>query len=151
MNGWAEIRLNLIELMDFLIKSLEFPGCWVVRHLYCQGPVSIPGPGTKIPQGTWNNQKKLTEELPWGPHHACHHCLLPPTPGPKRGQGVGVGVGKCLERAWQICLSGVALDPQGTWVCSRPDHAWASSRTWSSSCRVVGSRQWSTWFLQTWR
>ena len=26
MNGWAEIRLNLIELMDFLIKSLEFPG-----------------------------------------------------------------------------------------------------------------------------
>lgn len=26
VHGWAEIRLNLIKLMDFLIKSLEFPG-----------------------------------------------------------------------------------------------------------------------------
>uniref|UniRef100_A0AAA9TK39 DNA repair protein RAD51 homolog 4 n=1 Tax=Bos taurus TaxID=9913 RepID=A0AAA9TK39_BOVIN len=45
----------------------------------------------------------------------------------------------------------VAPGPQGTWACSGRDCARASPRTWSSSCRAAGSRQWWTWFVQTWR
>ena len=42
--------------------SREFPGGPVVRtqHFHCQGPVSIPGGGTKIPSAMPHGQKKKT-------------------------------------------------------------------------------------------
>ena len=41
-------------------KKEGIPGGPVVRawHFHCQGPGSIPGPGTKIPQATWPGKKK---------------------------------------------------------------------------------------------
>ena len=48
----------------------EFPGGLVVRipGFACQGPGSIPGRGTEIPQAAWRGQKKKEKNLPDGFH-----------------------------------------------------------------------------------
>ena len=46
--------------MKYKLRAQEFPGGSVVRALctHCEGPGSILGEGTKIPQLTWQAKKK---------------------------------------------------------------------------------------------
>ena len=54
--------INLTTLHKKCKCSWEFPGVPVVRTLVfrtsAEGPGSIPGRGTKIPQAVWHNQKQ---------------------------------------------------------------------------------------------
>ena len=60
----CSFKFNLFILLPFAFKKekkkREFPVGPVVRtpSFHCQGPGSIPGPGTKIPQAAWRGQKQ---------------------------------------------------------------------------------------------
>ena len=69
-NNGTNIPVYLYSFTNNSKKNLrEFPGGPVLRtpHFHCQGPGSIPGQGTKIPQAAQHDQKRKKKKkiLKW--------------------------------------------------------------------------------------